>query len=146
MAASDTWIQGIVHKLEEGGWVKYVRLSVVVAFCLFMAQLWLFRANGFKGLSQANAIDQAQIARELTRGNGFSTKLLRPAAIRQLETGRKGEFNIDRTPDTYHAPLNPVFLAIGFKTMEGVNAVIKSLAGSGRWYSELIGNLTFDAE
>jgi hypothetical protein len=144
--ASETWVQGIVHKLEEGGWVKYVRLSVVVAFCLFMVQLWMFRANGFKGLSQANAMDQAQIAREITRGNGFSTKFIRPAAIHQFQAGRKHAFNIERTPDTYQAPLNPLILAVSFKVMESVNAGIKKFAGSGNWYSDILENFTFDAE
>ena len=144
--ASETWIQGVVHKLEEGGWVKYVRLSVVVAFCLFMVQLWMFRANGFKGLSQANAMDQAQIAREITRGNGFSTKFIRPAAIHQFQTGSKRVFNVERTPDTYQAPLNPLILAVSFKVMENVNEVIKKFAGKDHWYSDILENFTFDTE
>ena len=66
--ASETWIQGIVHKLEEGGWVKYVRLSVVVAFCLFMVQLWMFRANGFKRA-------EAQHARNRDHQQAFHTRI-----------------------------------------------------------------------
>ena len=108
--ASETWIQGIVHKLEEGGWVKWVRCAVVVAFCAFVINLWMFRDNGFKGLSQAHAMDQAQIAREIARGHGFTTKFIRPAALWQFEQNT-GVFNVERTPDTYHAPLNPLINA-----------------------------------
>lgn len=108
--ASETWVQGIVHKLEEGGWVKWVRRAVVVAFCAFIINLWMFRDNGFKGLSQAHAMDQAQIAREIARGHGFTTKLIRPAALWQFEQNT-GVFNVERTPDTYHAPLNPLINA-----------------------------------
>ncbi|MES2573107.1 MAG: glycosyltransferase family 39 protein, partial [Verrucomicrobiota bacterium] len=48
----------------------------------------------------------AQIAREIASGNGFSTKLIRPAAIWQFKD-RKGELPKGNFPDTYHAPLNP---------------------------------------
>ena len=108
--ATETRIQTIIHKLEEGGWAKWIRRAVVVAFCAFIINLWLFRDNGFKGLSHAHAIDQAQISREIARGNGFATKFIRPAALWQFQQNR-GAFNVERTPDTYHAPLNPLINA-----------------------------------
>ena len=108
--AFETNVQTIIHRLEEGGWAKWIRLSVVIAFCAFMISLWLFRDNGFKGLSHAQAIDQAQVSREVARGNGFSTKFIRPAALWQF-TQNKGAFNIERTPETYQAPLNPLINA-----------------------------------
>ena len=65
----------------------------------------------FKGLSAADGIDQAQIARELAAGRGFSTKCLRPLAIQQIQsvTGRIPASNF---PETYHAPLNSMIDAV----------------------------------
>lgn len=62
----------------------------------------------FKGLSAPRGMEQAQIGREIARGNGYSTKIIRPVAISQMIDAREGESpNLENFPDTYHAPLNP---------------------------------------
>jgi hypothetical protein len=108
--ANETFIQSIVHRLEEGGWKPWVLRILTVAFILFVVSLWMFRDNGFKGLSHEKAIEQAQIARELAKGNGFSTLMIRPAALYQFKDNTDS-FNVERTPDTFHAPLNPLLNA-----------------------------------
>jgi len=108
--ASETWVQTIVHRLEEGGWATYVRKALLASFVLFVLILWMFRDNGFKGLSHEFAMEQAQISREIARGNGFSTKMIRPAALYQFRQNT-GRFDLEHTPDTYHAPLNPIINA-----------------------------------
>lgn len=104
--ASEVQVQEIVHKLEEGKWKPWIQVAVLVAAVAFVVNLWFFRDAGFKGLGHPMAIDQAQIARELARGNGFSTKFIRPAALWQFHE-KMGAFPVDRTPDTFHAPLHP---------------------------------------
>lgn len=108
--ASETTVQTIVHKLEEGGWKPWVLRSLVVAFLALMVYLWMFKDGSFKGLSHPRAMEQAQVAREIARGNGISTKMIRPAALYQFKENT-GAFNQDRTPETYHAPLNPLINA-----------------------------------
>ena len=103
--ASETQIQTLIHKLEEGGWAKWIRRALLAAAVGYVAHLWLYTDSGFKGLNQERAIEQAQISREIARGNGFTTKMIRPLAIWQFQ--KMGKFPIDNTPDTYHAPLNP---------------------------------------
>ena len=65
----------------------------------------------FKGLGNEAAMDQAQVARSLISGKGFSTEYIRPLAIRQLsDAGKKipqGNF-----PDFYNAPLFPTLEAL----------------------------------
>ena len=39
----------------------------------------------FKGLDSPQAMDQAQISREIARGNGFTTKMVRPVAYDQAQ-------------------------------------------------------------
>ncbi len=128
--ATETKIQQFVHKLEEGGWVRRLKVLVLLSAIFFMIYLWFFKeGNGFKGLAHEKAIEQAQIAREVARGNGFTTKVIRPAAILQYERAM-GSFPLERTPDTYHAPLNPWINAAVFKAMDVANDGLKSLAKS----------------
>ena len=104
--ASETQIQSLIHKLEEGGWAKWIRRAVLAAAVAYVVNLWMFHDSGFKGLNHERSIEQAQISREIARGNGFSTKMIRPLALWQFQKGT-GVFPIENTPDTYHAPLNP---------------------------------------
>ena len=105
--ATETFVQTIVHKLEEGGWKHWVFRALVAAFLAYVVSLWLFKDGTFKGLSHEKAMEQAQISREIARGNGFSTKMIRPASLYQFESN-KIAINQDRIPDTFHAPLGPV--------------------------------------
>lgn len=129
---TETKVQQFVHQLEEGGWVRRVKVIVLISAIAFINYLWFFKeGNGFKGLAHEKAMEQAQIAREVARGNGFSTKIIRPAALWQFERG-VGNFPLDRTPDTYHAPLPPLINAAVFKSMDLLNAGLKAYtSGTG---------------
>jgi len=69
----------------------------------------------FRGLSSPHAMDQAQIAREIARGNGFTTKMIRPAAYSQAERAKKSVVAFTKFDDTYHSPLNPLLTAAVLK-------------------------------
>ncbi len=68
----------------------------------------------FRGLNTPQAMDQAQIAREIARGNGFTTKFIRPVAFHQAQKA-KGAVPFTAFEDTYHAPLNPLINAAVLK-------------------------------
>lgn len=69
----------------------------------------------FKGLNSPQAMDQAQIAREIARGNGFTTKMIRPVAYYQAEKAEKRTVSLVGFQDTYHSPLNPLLNAAVLK-------------------------------
>jgi hypothetical protein len=71
----------------------------------------------FKGLDSPQAMDQAQIAREIARGNGFATKMIRPVAYNQAERTEKRTVSLLGFQDTYHSPLNPLLYAAVLKTI-----------------------------
>ncbi|RPJ31067.1 MAG: hypothetical protein EHM17_15835, partial [Verrucomicrobiaceae bacterium] len=69
----------------------------------------------FRGLNSPQAMDQAQIAREIARGNGFTTKMIRPVAYYQAERTENRAVSLLGFQDTYHSPLNPLLNAAVLK-------------------------------
>jgi Dolichyl-phosphate-mannose-protein mannosyltransferase len=143
---SEIGVQEFVHRLEEGRFVDWMKIALLVSAICFMIGMWFFDVtlpiisqapNGFRGLSHEKAIEQAQISREIERGNGFSTKVIRPAALWQLE--QKGrDFPLERTPDTYHAPLSPFINAGVFKGMDALNRLFRSASGPMHFFSQFV--------
>lgn len=74
--------------------------------------------SDFKGLSSPLGMEQAQIAREIARGEKFYTKCVRPVALAQIRehlketTGEDGGVSLMKVPDTFHSPLNPMLNAM----------------------------------
>lgn len=73
----------------------------------------------FRGLSSPQAMEQAQIARQIARGEGFTTKMIRPLAYYEAEKANKGAVPFTGFKDTYHAPLNPLILGAVLKLVGG---------------------------
>ena len=97
-------------------------LFFLVLIILTMANLFVF----FRGLNAPQAMEQAVIAREVARGNGLTTKVIRPVAYSQA-VEKEGGASIPFTgfKDTYHSPLNPL-----------LNAAVLKLVGAddaSRW-------------
>ena len=92
-----------------------------VFFVLLVAMAFAHLFPLFRGLSSPQGMEQAAIAREVSRGNGLVTKMIRPAAIRQNQeaTANKGTI-ADACQDTYHAPLQPLLLGAVFRA-QGAN-------------------------
>ncbi len=71
----------------------------------------------FRGLNSPQAMDQAQISREIARGNGFTTKMIRPVAYYQAQLAQKRSVSLFGFQDTYHSPLNPLLNAAVLKVI-----------------------------
>jgi hypothetical protein len=69
----------------------------------------------FRGLNTPQAMEQAAIGREIARGNGFVTKMVRPLAYYEAEKENSGPVAFTDFRDTYHAPLNPLILGAALK-------------------------------
>ena len=67
----------------------------------------------FRGLSSQAVVDQAQIVREVAWAHGFSTLIVRPAQVQQLQAAGC-EVNLTQVPDTFHPPLQPALWAAAF--------------------------------
>ena len=108
MPGSEEFIQSAIHALEAGGLVVWVKRGAVALGIFAIVVLHFYQ---FSGLSTSQGIDQAQIGRAIASGEGWSTKMVRPLAIGQLQAnGKDVAKNI--WLDTYNAPLPPFVDAI----------------------------------
>lgn len=143
--ASELEAQQFVHSLEhgKGKWWVWLLVAFFGTAVLFIFHIWINPLNKqggqapfFRGLTDARGIEQAVIARELARGNGFQTKVIVPAAIDLMEK-KKGDkafnelikFDADAgfatVPDIYHAPLWPWVNSLVLRTAVGMNESLK---------------------
>lgn len=93
---------------------RWLTRSILILLILGLAIFKL--ALSYKGLEQPMAMDQAQIARNVANGNGFTTNFMRPMeVINASKVARKNAVNFSEFKDTNHAPLNIVAIAAALK-------------------------------
>lgn len=85
-------IQELIHRLEEGAGKGIIRAIFAVAV---LGALWVaYEFREFRNLSAPEAMDAAQLARNISRGEGFTTKNVRPLSmwlVRQKKLADRGE-------------------------------------------------------
>ncbi|MGI8957964.1 MAG: ArnT family glycosyltransferase [Chthoniobacterales bacterium] len=109
MPGSADAVQRLVHTLEAGWAVAWMRRALALALVVGLAVFFLLYE--FHGLATSQAMDQAQIGREMLHGHLWKTKFARPLALGQLQRhGKNGAAKI--WTDTYNAPLPPLVDAI----------------------------------
>lgn len=82
----------------------------------------VFQASRSYELTDLRAMDQAQVARNLASGAGFTTKLIRPLSLARIP-------QIDNHPDLFQAPLHPMFMSVLFRLFGVSSRVISWSAG-----------------
>ena len=106
-------LQEWIHKLEEGEGAKYIRLGLFFLALLGLAALWHIREA--KSFSSMDAMDSAQLARNIAEGKGYTTDFVRPLSIALIEQhrgrGADPELLTKAHPDLANAPVYPVLLA-----------------------------------
>ncbi|MFL6567783.1 MAG: glycosyltransferase family 39 protein [Chthoniobacterales bacterium] len=109
------FIQRAVHTLEAGGAAPWIRRALAVMVIGGLALFYLI--HEFRGLATSQAMDQAQIGRNIANGEGFKTDFIRPLAIGQLQRAHK---DVPRRIwyDTYNAPLPPLVDAVALRPIK----------------------------
>ena len=69
-------IQEWIYKLEVGEGTRVIRLVLAILALLALAALYDLRE--YKNFSTAEAMDSAQLARNIAEGKGFTTLFIRP--------------------------------------------------------------------
>ncbi len=111
-------IQEWVHRLEERGGARTVKF--LLAALVFAALILVYNLREFKNMSNAEAMDAAQLARNLAEGKGYRTLFTRPASSWLLEKGNSSGGQPDNMPpDLANAPVYPAVLAGLMKATPG---------------------------
>lgn len=88
---------------------------VVYGAAIVLALLHVFVT--FRGLSSATGMEQAQLAREMARGHGYTTKVIRPYAWARMNAAEKTVV-LEAMPEITQPPLQPLIWAPAFKLFE----------------------------
>lgn len=114
MPGAADFIQKTVHTLETGATALWIKRSLLLVTAIALA---VFQLYYFRGLATSQAMDQAQIGRQIAAGHGWRTNFIRPRAIGQLAShGKNIARNIQH--DTYEAPLPPLVDAVGLRLIK----------------------------
>ncbi|HVR34785.1 MAG TPA: hypothetical protein VMS21_02930, partial [Methylomirabilota bacterium] len=108
-------LQDWIHKLEEGAGARYLRAGLAVLALAGMALLYDFVA--LRNFDSEEAMDLAQLARNLSEGRGFTTQFIRPLSLHLVqELDDAGDMRLEEPhPDLANAPLYPLLLAGAMK-------------------------------
>jgi hypothetical protein len=110
-------LQEWIHNLEEGKgavWIK--RLFALLALAGLAA---LYDVRQYKNFANPEAMDSAQVARQIAAGKGFSTKFVRPLSIKLIQNhqGESAKPLAGPHPDLANAPVFPLIEAGLFKAL-----------------------------
>lgn len=90
---------------------------LTLAVCVAIGVWTAYYLNHFEGLTVIDAMDTAQVARNLAEGNGFASDFIRPITLRQFP---------DREihPDLYNSPAYPWLLSLFFRKFGSESQVV----------------------
>jgi 4-amino-4-deoxy-L-arabinose transferase-like glycosyltransferase len=114
------FIQESIHKLEVAGGLRPLKVALSILAVLALAALYNFRA--YHNMSNQEAMDAAQLARNIARGKGYTTDFIRPFSMFLLKKNNEHELASGARlselamikgghPDIANPPAYPVLLA-----------------------------------
>ncbi len=72
-------IQESIHRLEVAGGLRYVRIGLAL-LAVIGGTVW-YNLRCFKNMGSQEAMDSAQLARNLAQGKGYTTGFIRPFSM-----------------------------------------------------------------
>lgn len=108
--ALESAVQSWLHNIEQGAMAKWTLRILIATILAALTAFWLLAK--FNGFSVPEAMDQAQIGRQIAAGQGFTTLYARPLAIGVLAGNGKLRAPL---PEISNAPLGPLLNAALFR-------------------------------
>jgi len=115
-------IQMLIHKLEVGAGSRYLRIVALALSVILLAIRYDLHA--YRNLAAPEAMDAAQLARNISEGKGYTTLFLRPFSLYLVQNHNQAEtpFALTNTvtdfaqiksahPDLANPPVYPLLLA-----------------------------------
>jgi len=127
----ESTLHDIVYSIDTGTGLKIIRVTLYILFLLIIVML--YTATQFRGLNSEEAMDYAQLGRNISLNDGLATKCIRPVTMWKVS-----ERNLDENPqivghpDLFHPPAYPLLLSAGFKLFELVGIDPFTLPEGGR--------------
>ena len=114
----ESTIQTALFQMEMGRGKGVIQWTLLVL--LTAALSLIYTAGQFRGLDKRESMDMAQLARNIARGEGYTTYVIRPLSLWMLEQHGRAKNDpqlTNRHPDLYNPPLYPLVLAGLFKML-----------------------------
>ena len=89
-------IQKLIHSLDTGALPRYLRIITLGLAVLALAVLHDFRA--YRNLDTPEAMDAAQLARNISEGKGYTTLFIRPLSVYLVQKRNQANPAGRRTP------------------------------------------------
>lgn len=107
-------IQNLVYNVDVGIGLRLTKAGLYFLF-IFITML-LYTATQFHGLKDADAMETAQLGRNLLLNKAYVTQCIRPCTIWGLTTKSPGHSAyMNAHPEILHPPLWPAMLAAAFR-------------------------------
>lgn len=110
----DSMVQDLVYNVDVGGGYRIIK--TVLYILLVLTLMLLYTASQFDSFTEPEAMEYAQLGRNLARDGKLVTQVVRPGTMSYLMHHTSEEDpRITDHPDIIHPPLYPALLATVFK-------------------------------
>lgn len=126
-------VQEWIHRMEVGAGATYVRWTgIVVGFVLLAV---IYNLLCFRNFTHPEAMDAAQLGRNIAHGEGFTTKFVRPLSVGLTREARddKSALLTEGHRDISNAPLYPLLLAGVLAVTPDAADMLEARASSIYW-------------
>src|SRR5215471_14730004 len=120
-------LQESIHKLEVAGGMRHLKLGLVIIGIVTV--IALYNIQSFKNMGTQEAMDSAQLARNIAEGRGYTTLFVRPFSMYLFKKQNEMAPNaVDKRlaelseiknshPDISNPPVYPIVLAALMKVL-----------------------------
>src|SRR5271170_1974582 len=121
-------IQKLIHIFEVGGGARFFRSAALALAVIALAVF--YNLHAWRNFSTPEAMDSAQLARNISEGRGYTTLFIRPFSLYLVQNRNEArspvaftnaDFDFARVntmhPDIANAPVYPLVLAGLMKTL-----------------------------
>ncbi len=94
------FLQDVLHKLEVGGGMRYFRVGLAALGVVLLIVGYNWRA--YRNLATPEAMDAAQLARNIAQGKGYTTLFVRPFSmflVKQHNLEKQGPPEVGKVAD-----------------------------------------------
>jgi len=91
----------------------------------------------FRGLSSADGMNQAQLARQIARTNSYQTKVIQPYAWAQMGKAAKTVSPL-AMPETTQLPVQPLLWSVAFRIMQPLGSYTPNSGGSPIYFFDRV--------